>query len=103
MNDQFASREQQIVECLARGGAADDADCKAYASRTVDQFGEAQRKRCGDNFSGAGWSGDANDAYRWCRQHSHDERDAALSNRDQALRGCNQIEIDLGKVFKFKF
>jgi hypothetical protein len=101
VGDQIAAREHQILECLGRGGAASDPDCEAYSNQSVDQFARASRMRCGDAFSGPGWSQDAGEHYRWCRSHGRDERTAMLDRRQQALEGCGQIHIDLNKLFKF--
>jgi len=67
----------------------------------VDQFVQARRLRCGDAFSGPGWSQDAGEHYRWCRSHDHAERDAMLERRQQALETCDQGRLDLRKIFKF--
>lgn len=103
VSDQIAAREHQLLECLGRGGntAVADPDCDAYSSRSVSQFGEASRRRCGDGFSGPGWSADAGEHYRWCKAHGQPERDAMLRQRQDALDGCGQIRIDLNKIFKF--
>ena len=101
LSDQIAMREHQILECLGRGGAATDTDCQAFADRSVDQFVQARRLRCGDAFSGPGWSQDAGEHYRWCRSHDHAERDAMLERRQQALETCDQGRLDLRKIFKF--
>lgn len=103
ISDQIAGRERQLLECLSRGGGRTDHDCDTYASQSVSQFAEAGRSRCGDQFSGPGWSADAGEHYRWCRTHGREERDAMLQHRQEALDGCGQIRIDLNKIFNFKF
>ena len=100
--DRISAREQQLQECLNRGGAADDHDCQAFADQSVNQFVQAAKLRCGDGFSGPGWSRDAAEHYKWCRGHSHDQRVAVIQQRQDALESCDRNRIDLRQLFNLK-
>ena len=100
--DRIAARERQLQECLGRGGAVDDHDCKDFADQSVNQFVQSARMRCGEAFSGPGWSRDPGEHYRWCRTHNRPERVAAIQQRQDALEGCDRNRIDLRQLFNLK-
>ena len=100
--DRIAGREHRLEECLSRGGGTTDPGCDAYASQSVSQFERAAQMRCGDAFSGVGWSRDAAEHYRWCRAHGRPEREALLQQRQDQLESCDHNRIDLRQLFKLK-
>lgn len=102
VNDQIASRERQLLECLGRGGGGDtDQACDAYAATSVTQFAKSQQLRCGNGFDGPSWNSDQAGHYRWCHGHSQADRDAMTRSRDEALGRCDDNRNHFRMIFKF--
>jgi len=101
LGDQIAGREQQLQECLARGGGEGDQSCQSYAAQAVTQFVQAIRERCGPAFAGPQWTDDQAAHYRWCRSHSPAERESQAQTRQSALAQCGEDRRQFRLIFKF--
>ncbi len=101
IGDRIAGREQQLQECLSRGGGDRDQGCQAYAQQAVAQFAQSVRERCGPAFAGPQWTDDQATHYRWCRSHGPAEREIQLKTRQAALTQCDADRKRFRLIFKF--
>jgi hypothetical protein len=74
----------------APASAADDATCRDYARKTIEQVRLGQQRRCA-GMQPPAWSDNSDLHYGWCRTVEPALLQAELGKRDELLRSCGAL------------